>query len=142
MPPVLFENRVRFAETDLQGVVFYGTFFTYQDETVNEFFRRVGHPYSSLPESGWTTHVVSADLNFEAPARFEDVIQNTLRIDAIGTSSITAEYGASRRSDDTQLASGTVTHVSVDDEAGNSIRVPDSFREAVVEFQEVPPDPV
>ena len=30
----VWENRVRFEETDLQGVVFYGNYVTYQDETV------------------------------------------------------------------------------------------------------------
>lgn len=141
-PPVVVENRVRFAETDLQGVVFYGTFFTYQDEAFNAYFRRIGHPYQTLLERGWTTHTVHADLDYYAPARFGEVVRNGLRFRAIGDSSLTAAYAAWRKDSGERLAAGTVVHVAVDPETDESVRVPEYFREAVVGFQDHPPDPV
>jgi acyl-CoA thioester hydrolase len=41
----VWTNRVRAAETDLQQVVFYGEYVTYQDETATEFLREIGYPY-------------------------------------------------------------------------------------------------
>lgn len=134
----VYENRVRFAETDQQGVVFYGEYVTYQDEAMTAFLREIGYDYATLTEREWDIHVAHLDLDYRAPARFEDVIVNAIRVESIGHSSITFEYQA-RRTDDTVLVEGSVTHVAVDD-TGAPTRVPDEFRDAVCEFQDAPPE--
>lgn len=141
-PPVVYRNQVRFQETDQQGIVFYGTFFTYQDEAVNNYLREIGYPYETLEDNGWTTHTVHADLDYYAPAEFGDYILNRLRITAISNSSFTAEYTAERETDNETLADGTVVHVAVDHETGEPIRVPQAFRDAVTDYQDTQPDPV
>lgn len=141
-PPVVYQNQVRFQETDRQGIVFYGTFFTYQDEAVNNYLRSIGFPYHKLEDNGWTTHTVHADLDYYAPAEFGDIILNRLQIEAISNSSITAEYIAERKTNNEKLAEGTVVHVAVDHETTEPIPVPPDFRDAVVDYQHIPPDPV
>ncbi len=141
-PTVVYRNQVRFQETDRQGIVFYGNFFTYQDEAVNNYLREIGYPYQTLEENGWTTHTVHADLDYFAPAKFGDYILNRLRIAAIRNSSITAEYSAERETDNEKLAEGTVVHVAVDHGTTEPIRIPSDFRTAVTEYQHTPPDPV
>lgn len=131
----VYENRVRFAETDQQGVVFYGEYFTYQDEAFSAFLRAIDYPHRQMLENGWETRVVNASLDYRASARFEDCVVNDLRISKIGTSSLVSAYRARRRSDDAVLVEGTVTHVAIDAETDESIRVPDDFREAVAAFQ-------
>ncbi|WP_246999127.1 acyl-CoA thioesterase [Halosolutus gelatinilyticus] len=131
----VFENRVRFAETDQQGIVFYGEYFTFQDETVSEFFRRIGYGFADMVDRGWQTHVANAELNFREAAAFGDVVVNELRVVEFGTASFTSEYRARRKEDEALLADGTVTHVAVDLETEETIPVPDGFREAVTEFQ-------
>lgn len=138
--PSLYENRVRFAETDLQGIVFYGTFFTYQDEALNEYFRRLDFLYDRMREAGFTTHIVHADMDYRAPARFDDVIDNRIRVDRIGRSSLSFEYEAWRQRDPTLLAEGNVTHVTVDLETDEAITVPTPLVDRIVEFQDRPPD--
>lgn len=145
-PPAILENRVRFAETDLHGHAFYGEYFTYLDETFNAFLRRIDYPYDRMHAEGWTTNVVHAELDYRAPAAYEDVIENRLGIDSIGERSLTATYEA--RIDGEAVASGEVVHVAVaygrgddaDDEEGGAIRVPGAFREAVADFQDEPPE--
>lgn len=141
-PAIVYRNQVRFQETDLQGIVFYGTFFTYQDEAVNNYLRSIGYPYQTLEEHGWTTHTVHADLDYFAPAEFGDYILNRLRISAINNSSFTATYIAERESDNEKLAEGRVIHVAVDNETNEPIRIPSYFRDAVIDQQHTPPDPV
>ncbi len=138
--PTLYENRVRFAETDLQGIVFYGTFFTYQDEALNEYFRRLDFLYDRMRAAGFTTHIVHADLDYRAPAHFDDVIDNRLRVDRIGRSSLSFEYEAWRRGDETLLADGNVTHVTVDLETDEPIPVPDELVDRILSFQDRPPE--
>ncbi|WP_254546379.1 acyl-CoA thioesterase [Halomarina pelagica] len=135
----VFENRVRFAETDQQGVVFYGEYVTYQDEAVNAYLRAIDYDYDAMLAAGWDVHVAHVDLDYRAPARFGDVLVNALRVESIGESSVRFAYRARRRRDDAVLAEGHVVHVAVD-EAGGSTRVPDDFRDAVVAFQDEPPE--
>ena len=136
-----WENRVRFEETDSQGVVFYGNYVTYQDETFSELLREVGYDYHTLERAGWDIHVVHVDLDYRDSAVFDDWLINGMRIDAIRNSSMDFEYVCRKQSDGSVVADGGVTHVAVDAETGESTRIPDAFREAVVDYQDVPPDP-
>ena len=138
--PVVWENRVRFEETDMQGVVFYGNYVTYQDETASAYFRAIGYGYSRIADAGWDIHVVNVDLDYRGQATFEDELVHGFRVATIGDASMTAEYTARRADDRDLLAEGTVTHVAVDAETGEPTRIPDAFREAVRDFQERPPD--
>jgi acyl-CoA thioester hydrolase len=137
--PVIWENRVRFEETDMQGVVFYGNYVTYQDETASEFFRQVGYSYQRIEAAGWDIHVVNVDLDYRGQATFEDELVHGFRVETIGESSMTSTYRARRADDGTVLAEGSVTHVAVDGSTGEATRVPDEYREAVTDFQDEPP---
>lgn len=134
--PVIRTDRVRFAETDAQGIVFYGQYFTYMDEAFNAFLRAIDYRYDRMAEEGWTTHVVHADLDYHAAARFEDVIESRLDIVRIGETSFTAAFEGHEKATGERLASGTVIHVAVDHGTNEAIRVPDTFREAVRAYAE------
>jgi len=138
--PVVWENRVRFEETDMQAVVFYGNYVTFQDETVSAYFRKIGYEYDSIAAAGWDIHVVNVDMDYRGQATFQDELVHGFRVATIGDSSMTSEYTARRATDDELLAEGTVTHVAVDAETGEPTRIPDDFRDAVTEFQERPPE--
>ncbi len=136
----VFENRVRFEETDAQGIVFYGNYVTYQDETFTEYMEAIGFPYDQLREQAWDVHVVNVEIDYRAQATFRDRLINSMRVSAIHNSSIEFEYECRRPADETLIVEGSVTHVAVDEEG--PIRVPDEFRDAVVAAQEEPPEPV
>lgn len=136
----VWETTVRFAETDAQGVVFFGEYLTYLDETVVAYLEAVGYPYEQFVEEGWETHVVNVDVDYHGTASFPDQLTCGLYVDAIRNSSLTFEWRC-RRGEDT-VASGSVTHVAVDAEGEGTVQVPASFRDAVVAFQPVAPDPV
>lgn len=135
----VWETRVRFAETDAQGVVFYGDYVTYQDETFSQYLREIGYPYGAMDQDDWDIHVVHVDVDYRAPAEFGDELVCGIRVDAIEESSIEFAWRC-RKADGTLLAEGGLTHVAVRD--GEPTRVPDEFRRAVRDYQAVPPDPV
>jgi acyl-CoA thioester hydrolase len=137
---VVYENDVRFEETDAQGIVFYGNYATYQDEAFTEFMAAIGYPYSDLEEEGWDVHVVNLELSYRKPAEFRDHLSNAMRVAAIRDSSIEFAYEC-RNAEGELLVEGTVVHVAVD-ESGDPVRVPDAFREAVLKFQDEAPEPV
>jgi len=136
----IYENTVRFEETDAQGVVFYGNYVTYQDETVTEYLDAVGYGYENFEKRDWDVRVVNVELNYRGSATFRERLVNAARVVSIGESSIEFEYECCRKEDDKVLAEGGVTHVAIRD--GETTRVPDGFRDAVVEFQDEPPEPV
>jgi acyl-CoA thioester hydrolase len=134
----VYENSVRFEETDAQGIVFYGNYATYQDEAFTEYMAAIGHPYGDVEDYEWDVHVVNLELNYHAPARFRDRLINSMRVGRIEHSSLVLEYEC-RNADGDLLADGTVTHVVVDD-SGSPIRVPEELREAIAAYQETPPE--
>jgi acyl-CoA thioester hydrolase len=136
----VYENVVRFEETDAQGIVFYGNYVTFQDEAFTAYLEVIGYPYSSLKEADWDVHVVHIDLDYRKSAAFRDELRNAVRVSAIKESSIEFEYEC-RNDEGELLVEGGVVHVAVD-ESGEPTRVPDEFRDAVVDFQDVAPDPV
>ncbi len=136
--PQIWENRVRFEETDRQGIVFYGNYVTFQDETVTQFFRETGFDYTQRHQE-WDVHVVNVDLNYHGQADVGDELVHGVRVDTFGTSSMTFEYAARRVDDGSLVVEGSVTHVAVDGETGEPTPIPEDFRESVREFQDEPP---
>lgn len=136
----VFENTVRFAEVDAQGVVFYGNYVTYQDEAFTEFLGMLETDYGQLHFADWDVRVVHVDLDYRESAQFRDELVNAIRIESIGDSSIEVAYECRRAADDAVLVEGTVVHVAIED--GEPTRVPADFREAVVAAQDEPPAPV
>lgn len=131
------ENSVRFEETDMQGIVFYGNYTIYLDGAVSEFFRQIGFGHEE--RNGWDLHVVNVELTYHAQATFQDRLVNSLRVERVGNASIKFAYACRERDIGELLVEGSVTHVAVD-ESGEAVRVPDDFRAAVSEFQGDPPE--
>ncbi len=137
--PQIWENRVRFEETDRQGIVFYGNYVTFQDETITQYFRETGVGYPDIESRGWDVHVVNVELNYHGQADVGDELVHGARVDSFGTSSMTFEYAAHQADNGSRIADGTVTHVTVDPATGDPVRVPEEFRETVRRFQDEPP---
>ncbi len=129
----LTEHDVRFAETDAQGVVFFGEYLTYLDEAVLNYWKAIGHPYEGVLEDGWEVFVVHAELDYHTSATYGDTLRGAVRVAAVGTSSITFEYRC-ERADGTLLATGELVQVAVD-ELGESAPIPEFIREAIAAFQ-------
>lgn len=136
--PDVWETRVRFAETDAQGVVFYGEYVTYQDETFSQFLRDIGYAWADIETADWDVHVVHTDVDYRAPAEFGDDLVCGIRVSAIRESSLEFDWDC-RRADGTLVAEGGLTHVAVSD--GEPTYVPDPFREAIIDYQDEPPEP-
>ena len=131
----VFENRVRLAETDQQGTVFYGEYVTFQDEAVSEFLRRIGYGDEERAASDWQLEVIGTALNYRDDAERGDLLVNELRVAEMEIASLTFDYRARRAADDAVVADGSVSHVAVDEETEEPTAVPAAFREAVAEFQ-------
>ncbi len=130
------EFRVRFGETDLQGVVFNANFLLYTDTTQLDYFRHIGVPYDELRRQGHDVYLVDVRLRFRAPARFDEVIESFTRISGFGNSSLRMEFEMYEKESGRLLAECGATYVIVEEASGRPTRAPAYLRAAVIAFEE------
>lgn len=85
-------QRIRYAETDAMGVVYYGQYFTFFEVGRVELLRSRGHSYRELEEEGTFLPVVEASCRYIKPLRFDDLIYITTRVGEIGRTRVEFIY--------------------------------------------------
>jgi acyl-CoA thioester hydrolase len=119
--PVTTELRVRYAETDQMGIVYYANYFVWFELGRVELLRSLGLAYSRLEtDHGCILPVVSARCRYRAPARYDDEILIETRPAMLRGSVLKFAYRILRKEDDgdepTLLAEGETVHVVCDDQ--------------------------
>jgi acyl-CoA thioester hydrolase len=69
-----FNVRVRYSETDQMGVVYHGNYAQYLEIGRVEWLRNVGISYKWMEENGIMLPVVSLNINYKKPARYDDLL--------------------------------------------------------------------
>jgi acyl-CoA thioester hydrolase len=69
-----FNVRVRYAETDQMGVVYHGNYAQYFEMGRVEWLRNLGISYKWMEENGVMLPVVSLNINYKKPARYDDLL--------------------------------------------------------------------
>ena len=123
-------TRVGFSDTDAQGVVYYGRYMPYFDLARTEYHRHLGH-FAIRGEFAMRAMTVE----YHAPARFDDLLEVFVRVERIGTTSVTYDHAAYRVADDVLMAIAKQTVVLVDLTDHTAVPVPDSFRDRIKAFE-------
>ncbi len=117
--------RVRYAETDLLGSVYYGNFFTYFGVARHEHLRQLGTGLAELlKEEGVTMGVLEATCRYHAPAYFDDLLTVRTTVDDIRTRALAFRYEVAR--DGTPIASGRTVQIFL--KAGSPVAIPERVR--------------
>ena len=116
MPVSQTRIRVRYAETDQMGVVYYANFFIWFEVGRVELLRQLGFHYKQMEaEDDCHIPVVEANCRYKSPARYDDELLLETSVLAMRRSVIKFGYRLLRPSDgQTLLAEGETTHVIVD----------------------------
>ena len=134
-PPFKFSapTRVGFSDTDAQGIVYYGRYNPYFDLARVEYLRSLG----LLQQRGEAGSFVmrANDVEYFAPAVFDDEIEVYVRVSRIGRTSVTFAFAAYRVPDDVLMVTAHQTLVYVDLAERKACPVPDGFRESVLSFE-------
>ncbi len=75
MKRISIEYRVPYADTDQMGVVYYGNYLTLFERARNELMRSCGYTYRECEAEGWMLPVVHAEVDYRAPARYDDLLE-------------------------------------------------------------------
>ncbi len=82
--------RVRYAETDQMGYVYYGNYATYFEVARVELLRNNGISYKELEEAGIMLPVLKLEVNYHKPAKYDDLL--TIKTEIKKQPSITIEF--------------------------------------------------
>ncbi len=134
-PPFKFSARTRvgFSDTDAQGIVYYGRYNPYFDLARVEYLRSL----ELLQRRGEASEFVmrANDVEYFAPAVFDDEIEVCVRVSRIGRTSVTFEFAAYGVPDEVLMVTAHQTLVYVDLAKRKAHPVPDAFREPVLAFE-------
>ena len=125
-------TRVGFSDTDAQGIVYYGRYNPYFDLARVEYHRSLGLLHR---QSGGDFVMRANDVEYFAPARFDDELDIDVRVSRIGRTSVTFEFAAYRLPDEVLMVTAHQTLVYVDLAERKACPVPDAFREPVLGFE-------
>lgn len=117
--------RVRWAESDIQRVVFNGHYLTYFDIALTEYLRALfDGSKEKLHDLFEDLYVVKSTVQYHAPAHFDEVIDVGVRTAKIGRTSLIFEFAITRGDD--YLIDGELVYVHAP--GGESSPVPDDLR--------------
>ena len=120
--PVTTEVRVRYAETDQMGIVYYANYLVWFEIGRVELLRSMGLAYSQLEiDHQCILPVVEATCRYKAPARYDDRIVIETRPSLVRGSVIKFAYRILREAieegqERKLLAEGETVHVVCDDQ--------------------------
>ncbi len=119
--------RVRWAEVDLQRIVFNGNYLLYFDVAFTEYWRATGLPMPiTQQKQGCELFVRKAELEYFGSAGFDDMLDIGVRCSKLGRSSVTFQLAVFRENE--LLVAGTLVYVYANAAEKKSVEVPDDWR--------------
>ncbi len=106
--------RVRYAETDQMGVVYYANYLVWMEVGRVEYCRALGFNYRDMEHDGGVgLAVVEANCRYLSPARYDDEVIVRTGVDQANPRMIRFSYEMSNAADGKLLASGYTKHIFV-----------------------------
>jgi YbgC/YbaW family acyl-CoA thioester hydrolase len=126
--------RVRWAEVDMQKIVFNGHYLMYLDTAVAGYWRALAVDYAAAMHSmGGDLYVKKATLEYHASARMDDLLDVGMRCKRIGNSSMLFEGGVF--AGEQLLVHGELVYVFADPATQTSKPVPAELRALLEGFE-------
>jgi acyl-CoA thioester hydrolase len=118
VPPTGFnfstDVRVRFAETDAQGVAHNAAYLVWYEVARIDYLARFRGGYRGLQEEGYEALTTESHVRYLVPARFDDVLRIHARCSEIRGARFRYDYAIERLSDGVVVADGWTTHAVID----------------------------
>ena len=126
--------RVRWAEVDMQQIVFNGHYLMYFDTAVAGYWRALALPYQATMQAlGGDLYVRKATLDYEGSARYDELLEIGIRCARIGNSSMLLQAAVFRG--ERRLVHGDLVYVFADPANQTAQPVPQALREAFTAFE-------
>jgi len=123
-PTSISQIRVRYAETDKMGVVYYANYFVWFEVARADLLRSLGWTYREMEHAGVTLPVIEAQCEYRRPARYDDEIEVRTKGRMLSPVRMEFTYEILFREDHSLAASGRTIHAALD-LTGKPCRLPD-----------------
>ena len=120
--------RVRYAETDKMGVVYYANYFVWFEVARADLLRSLGWSYREMEHAGVALPVIEAHCDYHRPARYDDEMEVRTKGRMLSPVRLEFTYEVVRQDDQMVAASGRTVHAALD-LAGKPCRLPDRIRQ-------------
>ena len=105
--------RVRYAETDQMGIVYYANYLIYFEIGRTEFIRKIWKPYSEIESYGYILPALSAAVQYKGSARYDDLLKIKTVLKKYSRVKLEFNYEITRE-DGRSIATGTTVHCFTD----------------------------
>ena len=119
--------RVRYAETDKMGVVYYANYFVWFEVARTDLLRDADWSYRSMETDGIMLPVIEAHCDYRQPARYDDELEVRTTAELVSPIRVAFAYEIVRPADETLLAEGRTVHAALDRD-GRPCRLPARVR--------------
>lgn len=128
MPSSVTTLRVRYAETDKMGVVYYANFLVWFEVARADLLRALGWTYREMEAAGVSLPVIEAHCDYARPARYDDEIEIRTEGEMVSPVRMRFNYTVVRKVDQVIAAQGHTVHAAVD-ASGRPCRLPARVKE-------------
>ena len=106
--------RVRYAETDRMGVVYYANYFIWFEVGRTDLLRESGWSYREMEVDGFSLPVIDAQCAYRESAKYDDEIEVRTIGEMLSPVRVKFSYEVVRPADAAVLATGTTVHATLD----------------------------
>jgi len=129
MPASVSRLRVRYAETDKMGVVYYANYLVWFEVARADLLRSLGWTYREMELDGVSLPVIEAHCDYHRPVRYDDEIEVRTEGRVLSPIRMEFHYHVIRKHDEVVSATGRTVHAALD-RSGKPCRLPQRVREA------------
>lgn len=120
--------RVRYAETDKMGVVYYAHYLVWFEVGRTDWLRDTGWTYRAMEDDGVGLPVIEVRCEYKAGARYDDELEIKTTARLLSPVRLAFDYTVVRTGDGQPIASGHTVHAAVD-RTGRPVRLPSRVRQ-------------
>lgn len=120
--------RVRYAETDQMGVVYYANYFIWFEVGRTDWLREAGWTYRQMEQGGVSLPVIEAHAEYRRAARYDDDLEIRSAATLLTPVRLRFDYQIWRDGEEAPLATGHTVHAAMDPN-GRPCRLPQAVRE-------------
>ena len=118
--------RVRYADTDTMGVVYYGTYPIYFEVGRAEYMRSKGFPYKKFEETGFHLVVVHLEAKYYNTAAYDDLLTVRTSIAELKSRGLIFHYEIFR--DGVLIVEGKTKHICTNSDKKTVVIPPSLFK--------------
>lgn len=127
--------KVRYNDTDMQGHVYFGQYYTFFDEGVEGYLAAIGYDYQTMLEDNTDFVYAESHCNYKSPAKWPEVLRVYIRIGHFSNRSLRFDFEIQAQNDQRLVATGHIIAVTVDRHTFNPHPVPARLRQVVAVYE-------